>query len=317
MSPITKIAFPFILYTLYFILIFLPLPASAALVQCADINNCTFCDLLQTVKNVLDLAESLAFIFVVFYVVYGGFQIMVSGVSAKWYEQGKKVITNAIIGLLIILISWVFVDQLIRTIVGASLFQGNFVSWTWNIIPCETKSVAPSTSTASPVTQNPTGSNPTGDKTALNPFPAELPEICNDNVKLAQTYGVPSTPTNSPEIQGIIDCVLGNLSDASLVDQNQIFTYENTNPKCNFTRGDTICGSCQHKQYSCHYGGVTGSAGALAVDFNATNGQEQKLFEEIKLIAGQCGFSASKVIFETSGTSAHTHVSAPSCNSSY
>ena len=296
--------FSFIFLSLFFPVFSLAAGLSGPLVICADINNCNFCDLLQTAKNILDFSIQLAFILVVAYTVWGGLQIMVSGAFESLYSKGKKLITNAAIGLVIILVSWGFVDQLIRVMVGGSIFQGNFSGWVWNEIPCDLNKVdLPAISNSGSGTVTPGGGGFSGGQ-----------ELCNNPAKLAEKYGVPYPVKNSFDIDAIIGCVNGSLN--KMIDQNQIYTSDRDHPLCNYTRGEKICGDCSHKVYSCHYGGMAGHMGVLAVDFNAAVGiSESKLNDEINKIAraGDCGISISNVIFEDD----HTHISAPSCNSKY
>lgn len=128
-----------------------------------------------------------------------------------------------------------------------------------------------------------------------------------DGATLAQKYSVPYPKQNAPELTQLISCVNAKLSE--MIDQNQIYTYERTNDLCNYTRGESVCGSCAHKVYSCHYGGKDGNQGALGVDFNAkaptTETQLNAKLEELKTT---CNFGY--IGFETD----HTHISSQGCS---
>lgn len=312
------------LAALSFLFVSLPLIAAAdevntleekldrGLVTCQD--NCTFCDLLATGDNIIKFAVQISFILVVGFIVWGALNIMTAGGNESRFKDGRKKITIALSGLLIVLVSWVFIHQLLFVLAGNRLFQGSFADWAWNEIPCEVNTIAPPVSNSGNPSSGP--GNAGGGSFANTPSA----EICASDSRLAAFYGVTYPFGDSFEITRIRNHVLSELAAAGLsglVDQSQIYTKENTNPKCNLTRGRAVCGiaSCQHKVNSCHYGGTSGS-GSLAVDFNAIPGNhesETELYNAILKIAntsgGLAGFGASNVIFESD----HTHISAPSC----
>jgi len=116
-------------------LLFLPASASAQLVSCQ--NNCTVCDFLQTIDNLLRFLTEISFVLAVAVIVYGAFNIMTAGGNSAKYEAGKSSVTISLTGIVIVLISWVFIHQLLFILAGNRLFQGNFSNWIWNEIPCE------------------------------------------------------------------------------------------------------------------------------------------------------------------------------------
>ena len=100
-----------------------------------------------------------------------------------------------------------------------------------------------------------------------------------------------------------------------------LYTYDNSNELCNYTRNSGQCSlTCSHSRNSCHYGGSSGSQGALAVDFgNESNG------DAIIQAAGSCGVPSSKARCENAagvnvgcaaGSGAtHVHISTLICDS--
>lgn len=116
-------------------LLFLPQSASAQLVTCQA--NCTVCDFIQTIDNLLQFLTEISFVLAVGIIIYGAFNIMISGGNSSKYEAGKSSVTIALTGMVIVLLAWVFIHQLLFILAGNSLFQGNFSDWTWNEIPCE------------------------------------------------------------------------------------------------------------------------------------------------------------------------------------
>jgi hypothetical protein len=52
----------------------------------------------------------------VFYVIYGGFQYLTSGFNAAQAEQGKKTIRNAVIGLIVVILSYIIVTVVVNSL---------------------------------------------------------------------------------------------------------------------------------------------------------------------------------------------------------
>lgn len=301
--------FKFFLFSFFFIFLISASPVSAALLSCQ--NNCTFCDLISTGNNIIKFATELAFILVVGMIVYGGFTIMTAGGNSGAFEKGKKSIYTSLKGLVIILVGWVFVTELL------SILVGNGLTVPWYEIPCDTAAQEFDSDWSVFTSSGGSFSYPTTE-TPYTP-PASDSDYCKTNESMANYYGVPSTPQNDPQLSSMIDCIKSELRDNgkyNLLDTGQIYTYENDNKKCNFTRGLSVCGigSCAHKGYSCHYGGVNGKSGALGVDFNAVSGQEQALYNALKVIytSNSCSGMSSPIYEST-----HTHISHSSCNSRY
>ncbi|MDP3991665.1 MAG: pilin [Candidatus Colwellbacteria bacterium] len=72
--------------------------------------------LLQLGVNVINfMIQFLAFPLVVVFFLWGGFLLLTSGGSPNRVEQGKKAITGAIIGLVIVLTSVVVINTLLGT----------------------------------------------------------------------------------------------------------------------------------------------------------------------------------------------------------
>lgn len=88
---------------------------AAGLVPCEGIN-CGEADFYQLIVNVIEFAiKYLAFPLVVLFFLWGGFLLVTSGGSPNRVEQGKKAITGAVIGLVIVLTSVVVVNTFIAT----------------------------------------------------------------------------------------------------------------------------------------------------------------------------------------------------------
>jgi len=98
------------------------------LVTC--INNCTFCDIILTSRNIINLMIELSFIFVVAAIVYGAFLMMTSGGNSQNFEKGKKAITTSLYGIVIVFVSWVLITEVL------SILSGNGPIAPWSEISC-------------------------------------------------------------------------------------------------------------------------------------------------------------------------------------
>jgi type IV secretory pathway VirB2 component (pilin) len=124
------------LFLLIFSFILFAGPANAAersflggpLVTCQD--NCTFCDLLKTANNIIEFLREVAVLLVILGIVFGGLTMMLAGGNENQFKKGKKIIWDSLIGLVIVLAVWVFVDTLITSIASGKAVPP------WHTINC-------------------------------------------------------------------------------------------------------------------------------------------------------------------------------------
>lgn len=118
------------------ILLFTPILTSAAgLVPCGGPGEsaCNACHLLILVQNVLEVALRMAFLIIIGFIVYGGFRWIFSLGKEENLKAGQQIITNAIIGLIIILTAWIIVNTVFWTI---KQMGGDDYTGTWFHIEC-------------------------------------------------------------------------------------------------------------------------------------------------------------------------------------
>ncbi|MBI3089003.1 MAG: hypothetical protein HYY99_01975 [Candidatus Colwellbacteria bacterium] len=78
--------------------------------------QCTENDFIALIVKVINFAiHDIAFPLVVLFFLIGGFLLLTSGGSPNRIEQGKKAMTGAVIGLVIVLTSVVLINTLIAT----------------------------------------------------------------------------------------------------------------------------------------------------------------------------------------------------------
>lgn len=93
-------------------------PATPLLPTCTKTGNCGFNDFIllgvNLTKMILGLVGSLALLFFI----YGGIMFMLAGGKSEMIDKGKKIITNAVIGVAIVLGAWIIVNFAIAALTG-------------------------------------------------------------------------------------------------------------------------------------------------------------------------------------------------------
>lgn len=97
---------------------------------CVEFGNCTLCDAVAIVNNVIRLILGLTGGLALVAFLYGGFQLMFKGTEWKAMSKGKDTMVYALIGLFLVFFSFAIVNFGINLIVVASGNKGevNFSS---------------------------------------------------------------------------------------------------------------------------------------------------------------------------------------------
>jgi hypothetical protein len=106
-----------------------PTPGTAGKTPPPTCNN--LCDLIGTFINAIYLLLSIAiFIFTPVLLVWGGVMIMLAGANPGMLETGKKILTGTVIGLAIVLCSYLLVNTVLSVLSVTSIggFNGNSAS---------------------------------------------------------------------------------------------------------------------------------------------------------------------------------------------
>lgn len=80
--------------------------------SCDPVAGCGKAELIQLASNLFNFLISLAMFITVIFTLWGGFIFLTSGGSTDRIERGKKTITAAIVGLIIVLVAWVTINIL-------------------------------------------------------------------------------------------------------------------------------------------------------------------------------------------------------------
>lgn len=94
---------------------------AAGLVPCGGTgqDSCTWCHFGDLALNIVNFMMYLIFPLAAVIIVVGGIFIMTSGGSSARFSKGKEMITAAVIGILIALLSWIIIDTIIQTLAEA------------------------------------------------------------------------------------------------------------------------------------------------------------------------------------------------------
>ncbi len=76
----------------------------------------------QLITNVLKILLGLAGMLAVALIVVGGFQYISSAGNAEQAEKGKNTLVNAVIGLVIVMVSWLIISLVTNTLYKGTLF---------------------------------------------------------------------------------------------------------------------------------------------------------------------------------------------------
>jgi hypothetical protein len=80
---------------------------------------------LQVIQNVLNVVVTLATLVMVFYIVIAGLQFIMSGSGGEALSKAKTRITNVVIGIVVVLVAWLLIDYVMKTIYE----EGKFGPW--------------------------------------------------------------------------------------------------------------------------------------------------------------------------------------------
>jgi len=137
LQKITKHRTPIIFSIIVLAVLALPVLTLAAgiLPACADSGDCGICDVVQTAVNVFRLLLGALGAISLLLFVWHGIQILVSAGNKEMVSAGFKGMVNTLIGILLILGSWLIVNVVIAAFTGqmgnvsaVKLFGGQ-----WNV----------------------------------------------------------------------------------------------------------------------------------------------------------------------------------------
>jgi len=98
--------------------LFLPYTAAAApLAQCAG-AECNFCHLIQMLDVISDWLIAVGMLVAVLLFMYAGAKLVLAKGDVPTVTKAKEIITNVVVGLLIMIVAWTVVDLILKSITG-------------------------------------------------------------------------------------------------------------------------------------------------------------------------------------------------------
>ena len=101
----------------------------------ASNKDCTLCDIFKMGQNIINFIWELIIVIVPIFILAGGIMILTAGAKPDQVGLGKKIIFNAIIGMVIAFLSWTIINMVFNTLVGEGKKEG--FPWPWNEIQCK------------------------------------------------------------------------------------------------------------------------------------------------------------------------------------
>lgn len=98
--------------------------------------SCQFCDVLLLVNNVISWLVGILSVIGAIVMVYAGIQMVISGGNASAKERAKELITNVIIGYILVLAGWLLIDTGFKALLDQQRFG------VWQEIQCVDQPIA-------------------------------------------------------------------------------------------------------------------------------------------------------------------------------
>jgi len=310
---------------------------------------CGWCQLFQLAKNIIDFLTSILFAVVTLMVTYGGVRYLTSFGSTTQLSQSRQIITMALWGFVIGLLSYFIVGTIINVLAGTNSAntRPEGFPWPWDTITCQSIPGQPATRGAQLAANRIcairapngiyaciSGSNTAAQNNACNTLPQcqnatceaiddsqcgignpALCTIANAQALAQQTNSLfpASLPRHgSPALEQLLSCIEGRVGRSL----GRIYTVDESHPFCNFTRGATTCGPCSHTINSCHYGGSTGTQGAEAADIPGLMDIGADVVNAARLCGARehwCETNGIRIPDSQCPSGDHVHVSSPNC----
>lgn len=275
--------------------------------QCQSKCPCGEAAVLQAIQNITSLVISFAIVILIFFIVWAGFSFVLSPTSEEARSHAKKMLSYALIGMLLVLSAWLIVDFVIKTLAGGDTAFGP-----WNkILQFEGDTC---------VLTQPTRK--------IEGLPGVFGAVVNTVAEGGGTYssgtgGVQSggyggggfsynpgvsaeVPAESAALSSMLSCMSSKVpSGVTITALTDLYTTTNASRISHCAavghQGDA---NCVHTVHSCHYGGRSCVGASHAVDFGINHSSE------IIAAAYACGSPSARV---ENGN--HVHANAPDTGS--
>jgi hypothetical protein len=233
------------------------------------------CDLWHLSAHIINfLLFVLATPILIIMLLAGGIIWLTSAGNPNQVTRGKKLITSAIIGVLIAFSGWLIIGTIINTLANAGF------SAAWNAIECAESGTGTGTETETRFACN---SSNQCVASAGGPF---TDSNCNGQCAATLTC---SATTVSAEISGIITCVRNGAAAAGISVNTP--TLNQTTGGCHTCASpNTPAPGCTNSGtgISCHYGGTLCTGTGHAVDFSLATARNAVNWQKLVTLAAGC-----------------------------
>ncbi len=118
---------------------------AASLASFAGCNgpDCTTCNIVYTANGLIKWLIGFLFVIFMAMMAYAGYRLVVSNGNQGELDKAKDMLTNAVVGILIVLAAWLVVDTIMRGLVGEDgkegMVRGAVSGWMlWSQVECYT-----------------------------------------------------------------------------------------------------------------------------------------------------------------------------------
>lgn len=119
------------------IFLFLPFIVFGGLVPCGGTGqpDCTLCHFLVLAQNIIEFLRNAGLALGALFIAWGGFLLLTSGESEERRAKGKETLRAAIIGIIIILASWIIINTILTFAASGGKLKG--ILENWSVIECK------------------------------------------------------------------------------------------------------------------------------------------------------------------------------------
>lgn len=261
-----------------FILLLAPLEVThAQLITCTEADQCNFCELIQTLDNVVNWVVIVATLIAVIGLMYAGFRMSQSRGDVSSFTAAKEMLGNIVIGIFLIMAAWMIVDTILKTLVGGDLGVWHDMErcGAGMLQPGTTdKNIVLRTDEVHVVQPKETVYGEDGPGSIIEPGGAEIIPYVGGGAEGSVSFSFSSSLAVAQQghislsLAALQACiarnVLGGAYVITSVSDNLIANGSKTWEECR-------AGQCQHTRNSCHYGGKSCTDGSYALDIRTSN----------------------------------------------
>ena len=107
-------------------------------ITCTEYGNCTICDVMKLLATIMQWLLSTIAAMALFFLIYGGFDLLTSGGNPEKIDGGKKKILGSIIGLVIVLAAYGLIGAILVIFTEDIKGTNNgFNPKTWSTFQCK------------------------------------------------------------------------------------------------------------------------------------------------------------------------------------